>query len=97
MARKKGRQEDLNQQMYYLQWHYGGDVPAHGRLSLSVIPAAKAQAAALRAALRRQQHPYTTLFHGAEQHCLRERVRIDALTQALREAGGADGEQPVED
>lgn len=75
----------------YLQWHYGGDDPAHGRLSLSVIPADKAQAAALRAALRRESHPFTTLYHGSEQDCLRERARIDALTVALREAGGTGG------
>lgn len=96
MARKTVRQDKRHQQMCYLQWHYGGDDPAHGRLSLSVIPADKAQAAALRAALRRQDHPYTTLYHGTEQECLRERARIDALAAALREAGAAGAIEPGE-
>lgn len=69
----------------YLQWHWGDDDPAHGRLSLSVIPVEKAQSAALRAALRREDHPYTTLFHGTEQECLRERTRIDLLTATMHE------------
>ena len=69
----------------YLQWHFGNDDPAHGRLSLSIMPVEKAQSAALRAALRRENHAFTTLFHGSEQECLRERTRIDTLTAALHE------------
>lgn len=80
----------------YLQWHFGNDNPLHGRLSLSVIPVEKAQAAAFRAALRREDHPYATLYHGTEQECLRERARIDTLTAALHEerreaSSAADG------
>jgi hypothetical protein len=69
----------------YLQWHFGNDDPAHGRLSLSIMPVEKAQSAALRAALRRENHAFTTLFHGSEQECVRERARIDTLTAALHE------------
>ncbi len=86
MARRgfKQNKSDLGV-LCYLQWHFGNDDPAHGRLSLSVIPVEKAQAAAIRAALKREDHPYTTLFHGSEQECLRERTRIDTLTAALHE------------
>ena len=83
MSRNKRRA--VHVEIFYLQWHFGDDDPAHGRLSLSVIPAAKAQAAAIRSALKREDHPYTTLFHGSEQECLRERTRIDTLTSALHE------------
>ena len=90
MPRRGVKKTKLDQgPLCYLQWHFGNDDPAHGRLSLSIIPVAKAQAAAIRAALKRENHPFTTLFHGTEQECLKERSRIDMLTAAFREHGGA--------
>ena len=83
MKRKRIKQAD-NPNLFFLQWHQTVDAPDHGRLSLSIIPAEKASAAALTAALTRTQHEFTTLFCGTESQCEQYRKQIDAMDSAHR-------------
>lgn len=83
MKKSRIKQAD-NPNLFFLQWHQTADAPDHGRLSLSIIPAEKASAAALTAALARTPHEFTTLFCGTESQCLQYRRQIDAMDGAQR-------------
>ena len=76
---------DINT-LFYLQWHAVDDA-SHGRRSLSVIPASKAESAAAAALLKCETtHHFVTLTTGTREYCEHRRRYYDELIAQARQA-----------
>lgn len=70
---------------FYLQWHAVDD-KNHGRRSLSIIPASKAEAAAAAALLKCEPTQFVTLAIGTREYCEHRRKYYDTLVAQQKQA-----------
>lgn len=90
----KRNNADINT-LFYLQWHATVDNKHHGRRSLSVIPASKAESIATTALLKCEPTHFVTLATGSREYCEhRRRYYDDLIAQARQEQRERDGIVP---